>query len=74
MTLTNNQIPTMKLIDIDNAEVEVEDSWQDECPQCGDTNVQCFYVPNWAATRCYDCLVNEAIKFLVGERFLRLTM
>jgi ribosomal protein L37AE/L43A len=53
----------MKLIDVDNAEVEVEDSWQEECPQCGDTNVQCHYIPNWDATRCYDCLVNEAIKF-----------
>jgi len=36
----------MKLIDVDNAEVEVEDSWQEECPQCGDTNVQCHYIPN----------------------------
>ena len=53
----------MKLKSTNNDEVEVEDSWQEECPQCGDTDVQCYYIPSWAATRCYDCLLNEAIKF-----------
>ena len=53
----------MKLIAVDNAEVEVEDSWQEECPQCGDVSVKCYYVSNWDATRCYECLVDEAIKF-----------
>lgn len=53
----------MKLIAVDNAEVEVEDSCQEECPQCGDTNVQCYYIPNWMVHRCYECLVDEAKKF-----------
>ena len=53
----------MKLIAVDNAEVEVEDSCQEECPQCGDTKVQCYYIPNWMVHRCYGCLMDEAKKF-----------
>lgn len=53
----------MKLTSDNTKDVEVEDSCEEECPQCGDTDVQCYYIPSWAATRCYDCLANEAIKF-----------
>ena len=53
----------MKIFTIDNKELTIEDSWQDECPNCGDTDVDMHYIPNWCVHRCYGCLMNEARKF-----------
>ncbi len=53
----------LKLISVDNKETEIEDSWYEECPQCGDLNVQCYYIPNWMVHRCYGCLMDEAKKY-----------
>jgi len=53
----------MKVFTTDNKELTIEDSCNDECPNCGDTDVDMHYIPNWAVHRCYCCLMNELIKF-----------
>ncbi len=53
----------MKILSTDNKELIIEDSCQDECPNCGDTDVDMHYIPNWCVHRCYCCLMNEARKF-----------
>ena len=58
-----SNISTMKIFTNDNEELTIEDSWQDECPNCGDTDADMHYIPNWVVHRCYPCLVAEAKKF-----------
>ena len=53
----------MKILSTDNKELIIEDSWQDECPNCGDTDTYMYYIPNWVVHRCYGCLMNEARKY-----------
>ena len=52
-----------KLISVDNKEIEIEDSCQDECPQCGEQNAEMFFIPSWMSHRCYGCLIDEAKKY-----------
>lgn len=53
----------MKIFAIDNKELTIEDSCNDKCPNCGDTDVDMYYIPNWCVHRCHGCLMNEARKF-----------
>lgn len=52
-----------KLISVDDKEIEIEDSCEDECPQCGEQNTEIFFVPDWMVHRCYGCLMDEAKKY-----------
>ena len=52
----------MKIFDIDKNELEVERSYESECPNCGDDEYQIYYVLNWGVHRCDDCLIEETAK------------
>jgi hypothetical protein len=53
----------MKILTTNADELDIENSWRDECPNCGETDVDMYFIPNWMAHRCYGCLMNEAKKF-----------
>lgn len=52
----------MRIFTNNNEELTIEDSWDDECPNCGDAD-SLYYIQDWDVHRCYCCLMNEARKF-----------
>jgi len=53
----------MKIYSTDNKEIDIEDSCETECPNCGVDYLDMFYIPNWMVHRCEECLENEARKY-----------
>lgn len=56
-------MPMMKIFTIDNKEVQIEHSCENECPECGDDCYDVFFIPDWMVHRCESCLIDEANKF-----------
>ena len=53
----------MKIFNVLKTELKFEVSFEPACDNCGDDDVQIYYVPNWRVHRCEECLMEEAKKF-----------
>jgi hypothetical protein len=53
----------MTIHSLDGKKLEIENSCEDECPQCGESGWEMYYIPDWMTHRCHGCLIDEARKF-----------
>jgi len=49
--------------DTQGKKLEIEKSWEEACPECGEDYNEIYFVPDWGTHRCEVCLDKELEKY-----------